>query len=95
MLGRVLNSVRDAGDLLAEVERAAPRELGLVGVEDAGHLGQAQHLERGAVDDVGRLQGIDARVVLAWIWLRHSARPVPATVRRASRSAPFSNAALS
>ncbi len=61
-----LEQGRDAGDLLAVVEGAAPRELGLVGPEDLGHLGQAQHLERGAIDDVGRLQGIDSRMVLAW-----------------------------
>ena len=59
-----LEQRRDAGDLLAVVERAAPRELGLVGPEDLGHLGQAQHLERRAIDDVGRREGIDPRVEL-------------------------------
>ena len=58
-----LEQRRDGGDLLAEVEGAAPRELGLVGAVDRGQLGQAQDLERGAVDDVGRRQGVDPRVV--------------------------------
>ena len=60
-VGPGLEQLRDGGDLLAEVERAAPRELLLVGVVDSGELGQAQDLERRAVDDVGRGEGVDAR----------------------------------
>ncbi len=63
-VGAGLEQRRDAGDLLAVVEGAAARELGLVGVEDGGELGQPEDLERGAVDDVGRLERVDARMVL-------------------------------
>ena len=62
---RVLNSFGDGGDLLAEVERAAARELLLVGAVDEGELRQAQDLERGSVDDVAGGQGVDARMVIA------------------------------
>ena len=88
-VGAGLEQLRDGGDLLAEVERAAARELLLVGSVDGGELGQAQDLEGGAVDDVGRGEGVDARVVVAANRPRPCARPVPATVRRASRSAVF------
>ena len=94
MFGPRLEQRGDGGDLLAEVERAAARELGLVGAVDAAQLGQAQDLERRAVDDIGRRQGIDPRVVVGVeSGTAHSARPVPATVRRASRSAALSTAA--
>ena len=64
-VGARLEQLRDGGDLLAEVERAAAGELLLVGAVDEGELRQAQDLERGPVDDVAGGQGIDARVVFA------------------------------
>ena len=74
------------GDLLAEVERAAARELVLVGVVDGGELGQPEDLEGGAVDDVGRREGVDPRVVVA---RRTSSRPLarPGAGDRAARLA--------
>ena len=44
-----LEQLGDGGDLLAEVERAAPDELGLVGAVDGRELGQAHDLEGGRV----------------------------------------------
>ena len=60
-----LEQLRDGGDLLTEVERAAARELLLVGSIDGGELGQAEDLEGGAIDDVGGGELVDLRVVLS------------------------------
>ncbi len=49
MLGRALNSCGDRGDLLAEVERAALRQLLLVGAVDRCDLGQPHDLQRRAI----------------------------------------------
>ena len=64
-VGPRLEQPRDGGDLLAEVERAAARELVLVGAIDPGELGQAEDLEGGTVDDVAGGEGVDARVLVA------------------------------
>ncbi len=56
-----LEQLGDRGDLLAEVERAAPDELGLVGAVDGRELGQAHDLEGGAVRDVGGGERVDLR----------------------------------
>ena len=58
-VGADLEQLGDGGDLLAEVERAAPDELGLVGAVDGRELGQAHDLEGGRVLDVGGGQGVD------------------------------------
>ena len=58
-VGPGLEQLGDGGDLLAEVERAAPRELLLVGAVDRCELGQAHDLERRAVRDVGVGQRVD------------------------------------
>ena len=92
-VGAGLEQLGDGGDLLAEVERAAPDELGLVGAVDGGQLGQAHDLERGAVGDVGGGQGVDLRRAgLGSNWFRGRACPSPPMARRASRSAVFSAA---
>ena len=57
-----LEQLGDGGDLLAEVECAAPDELGLVGPVDRRELGQAHDLEGCRVLDVGRGQGVDRGV---------------------------------
>ena len=59
-----LEQLGDGGDLLAEVERAAPDELGLVGAVDGRELGQAHDLEGGRVRDVGGGQGVDRGVLV-------------------------------
>ncbi len=68
MFGRSLPELGDGGDLLAEVERAAPGQLGLVGPIDPGELLEPDDLEGRAVADVGRGEAIDLgplrRVVL-------------------------------
>ena len=62
----------DEGDLLAEVEGAAPGELGLVRVVDAGELAQPDDLERRRVAHVVVGQLVDLRQVLG----REPTRPV-------------------